>query len=349
MLLISFEICVLLIHISIWQIHGLIWTNFQALRPQKGSNVKKSYETIDKNTSSLKNLTDGSLFGWSMANIGDLDGDGNVDMAVGAIGDSCIDENGALSLRCGSIYILFLSDNSTVRESVQITGGLNGGPIYLTANDNFGFSVCNMGDVDGDNVTDLAVGAPGTYTGGVLYILFMKPNGHVRNYTYVRGAENGGGPPVFYLGRFASVVGNIGDIDNDGINEVAVQQGDSASGNNIVYILYLYPTGDVRRYKQLILIDPTTNAPVVHEPFSNFGSSFANLGDLDNDGSDDFAIGISMYSDPSGLSYAGGVYIVFNMTQLNSTDLTSWILLTDASPSDGIPIKVQYMNTTNNA
>lgn len=159
------------------------------------------------------NLPEGAMFGWSVANIGDLDSDGNDDLVVGAIGESCTLNNGTIGVRCGAIYILFMSANgSTVDHYARITNKLNGGPVFLQSNDNFGYAVSQAGDVDGDGVTDLAAGAPGTYTGGSLYILLMNVNGTVKKHVLIRGEENGGGPPVKYMGRFASTIAHLGTI-----------------------------------------------------------------------------------------------------------------------------------------
>lgn len=323
------------------QTFSLIWTNFQAQRPQS-SNLKKKYQKTFKiinnnNGNGPVELEPFSMFGWSIANIGDLDGDDIPDLAVGAIGDSCIRNETVVQLRCGSVYILFLNGFGSVKSYSRISKNVNGGPPYLRSNDNFGYAVTSIGDVNGDNITDIAVGSPGTLDGGSIYILFLNRNGTVAQWKVIRGASNGNGPPLEIYGRMGSALGNFGDMDGDGINELAVQQGDYAGGNNIVYILFLSPSGDAKSYSKLILIDPTTNEPIQNVPFSNFGSSFSNIGDINNDGYDDMAIGHSGYTDSQGASDGGAVYICF-MT--NSTNITDWVRITDASSQDGITIKV---------
>ena len=51
-----------------------------------------------------------------------------------------------------------MNTNGTVKSSTKIANNTNGGPI-LTNLDYFGISVTSLGDLDGDGVTDLAVGA----------------------------------------------------------------------------------------------------------------------------------------------------------------------------------------------
>ena len=102
----------------------------------------------------------GDYFGSSVASLGDLDGDGVTDLAVGADRD---DDGGGTNR--GAVYVLFLNANGTVKSSREDCQRHGGGPT-LANGDYFGSSVASLGDLDGDGVTDLAVGAFGDDTGG---------------------------------------------------------------------------------------------------------------------------------------------------------------------------------------
>ena len=178
---------------------------------QPETSTTQPYQIINSVEGNGPSLSDGAMFGWSVANIGDLDGDGSNELAVGAIGETCMSNETESQSRCGAVYILFMGRNrTTVLRSVRITNEVNGGPRYLRANDNFGHGIAPAGDIDGDGIVDLAVGAPGTYTGGSLYILFMEVDGSARSYTLIRGQVNGNGPPVKFMGRFASSMAYLG-------------------------------------------------------------------------------------------------------------------------------------------
>ena len=56
--------------------------------------------------------------------------------------------------------LLYLNADGTVKSSQKIASGLGGGPT-LANGDNFGRSLVSIGDLDGDGVTDLAVGCHG--------------------------------------------------------------------------------------------------------------------------------------------------------------------------------------------
>ena len=65
----------------------------------------------------------------------------------------------------GAVHVLLMNANGSVKSSVKIASGTNGGPT-LDDYDRFGGSVASLGDLDGDGVTDLAVGAIGNGTEG---------------------------------------------------------------------------------------------------------------------------------------------------------------------------------------
>ncbi len=66
-------------------------------------------------------LADYGRFGHSIANLGDLDGDGVADLAIGVF----TDDTGGTNR--GAVYLLFLNSNGTVKSSTKVASGLNGG------------------------------------------------------------------------------------------------------------------------------------------------------------------------------------------------------------------------------
>ena len=164
-------------------------------------------------------LDSGDQFGSGLS-FADMNGDGITDIICGAPGD---DDQGA---DYGAIYILFRNASASI-DSVQkisaIEGNFNG---FLNTADDFGISVRCIGDLDGNGVPDLVVGAPGDDDGGIdigaVWILFMRADGKVKNNKKINrlhGKFNGG---LMYDDRFGTRIAVIGDHNNDGTIDIAV-------------------------------------------------------------------------------------------------------------------------------
>ena len=151
-----------------------------------------------------------------MASIGDMDGDGINDIAVGAE----LDDDGADG--SGAIWILFLNPDGTVKSHMKISnleGNFTG---TLDAFDFFGSSVCSVGDLNGDGINDIAVGALGDDDGaentGCVWIIFLDcetiplptptPIGKSFTFNCEHNMERG---PIFGL---ESLTINVGDTEN---------------------------------------------------------------------------------------------------------------------------------------
>ena len=162
------------------------------------------------------------------------------DLAVGALRD---DTNGSDR---GAVHILFMNTDGSVKSSTKIADNTNGGPT-LADGDRFGKSVTSLGDLDGDDVIDLAVGAYGDDTNGTsrgaVHILFMNTDGTVKSSTKIADNTNGG-PTLANFDSFGWSVTSLGDLNGDGVTDLAVgARGDDTNGSNrgAVHILFLEP------------------------------------------------------------------------------------------------------------
>lgn len=145
-------------------------------------------------------------FGISVRGIGDLDRDGNADLAVGAPGD----DDGGLDI--GAVWILFLRADGTVKNHRRINrlqGNFEGD---IQFQDRFGTRLAAIGDHNQDGTIDLAVGAVEDDDGGTnkgsFYSVFIEycpsPNGQfnfeVESGTVSFSAE--GGPGYTHIWNF---------------------------------------------------------------------------------------------------------------------------------------------------
>ena len=169
----------------------------------------KSFQTIANQTGGGPALVNGDAFGSSVTSLGDLDGDGVTDLAVGAY----LDDTGGTDR--GAIYVLFMNTDGTARSFQKIAHNTGGGPT-LTNIDYFGRAASSLGDLDGDGLPDLAVGASGDDTGGTdrgaVYVLFLHSNGTVKSLQKI-ASDTGGGPTLAYRDFFGGLsVASLGDL-----------------------------------------------------------------------------------------------------------------------------------------
>ena len=132
--------------------------------------VKQTVE-INSGTPNGPTLSDFDSLGSSLTSLGDLDGDGVNDLAVGAVSD----DGGGFNR--GAVHVLLLNRDGSVKQSVEIDSSTPNGPT-LSDYDRFGNSLTSLGDLDGDGVNDLAVGAylddEGSSDRGAVHVLFLS-------------------------------------------------------------------------------------------------------------------------------------------------------------------------------
>ena len=123
-------------------------------------------------------LDDHDRFGRAVASLGDLDGDGVADLAVGAP----LDDDGGPDR--GAVWILFLNADATVKSHAKISTTQGWFTGLVLDGEQFGSSLAAIGDLDGDGIVDLAAGAPFDGDGGpdhgAVWILFLRADGTVR-------------------------------------------------------------------------------------------------------------------------------------------------------------------------
>jgi hypothetical protein len=198
--------------------------------------------------------------GSSLATLGDLDADGQVEFAAGVPQLGNVGPGAVLVLR----FTLF----------DRVYGELSG----LSPGDQFGIDVANAGDVDLDGIDDLVVG---TGAGGYARVYSGATLGLLHHFT---------GPGAGY-GR---VVAGVGDLNADGHGDVAV----ASPGLNFVDIFSGATGALLRRFDALS---------------GDFGSAIAALGDLDGDGVPDLAVG-APNDNALGLAGSGSTVILSGAT-----------------------------------
>lgn len=225
-------------------------------------------------------LADGDRFGAAVCAVGDLDGNGVVDFAIGAPGDDQLGSNR------GAVYVLLMNADRSVLASRKINdaqGGLTGG---LANEATFGSALTSLGDLDGDGRRELAVGAPATANAAVLgrvFLLRLDAGGFVTSQQVITQGSNGFGLPLTTSDPFGRAVGVIGDLDGNGTDDLAI--GGTAAGD--IYAVRLNPSGVVTNHWRIGNNVGGFGSSITPD----FGSSLVGVGDLNSDGIPDLAVG----------------------------------------------------------
>lgn len=255
----------------------------------------------------------GDLFGSGVCSVGDINNDGVDDLAVGAEGTG----------GSGAVWILLMNADATVLQATKVdaSSGVMAG--FLSADDEFGTSVCAIGDVDNNGAPDIAVGAAnddvvdvnndqiddgGGINRGAVYILFMNTNGTVRKAQKIDDTD-----PLLLIpnnsDQFGDAVTSLGDLDGAGGTELALAvgaPGDRVDGflKGAVWILFMdYDgTGDAMTVVSTQKISDSVGTPAsfVLTNSVTFGTSLSTLPDLNADGRRELVVGSSLDDDNDG-------------------------------------------------
>jgi hypothetical protein len=268
---------------------------------------------------------------YSVAVIGDINGDGQDELVLGDI------INGP-----GAVYVVFgggpwpAAFDPTTLDGTNgfVFEGAGGGPSLA------GFSVSG-GDINGDGFGDVIIGSPGApadnpyraYAGAV-YVVFGGPTvgatGEIdaQDLDGANGFAIAGRQDFDYLG---TAVDSAGDVNGDGFDDVLIG----------AYVAYdpAAPPGGVKTGAAYIVFGGPSPGPAIidagaldgsngliakgPDEFARTGRSVAAAGDVNGDGFDDVVIGAPYADDPApayggtGVN-AGAAYIVFGRQDLGS-------------------------------
>ncbi len=264
------------------------------------------------NTQVLQQKTGSGLFGWAVADLTDITGDGITDYVVSSTGTSTVT---VYSGADGSLLHTFSLANSSLGYAVADAGdvdadGVNdiiaGGTLFsnstgiaivysgATGNeiwrlngentgDRFGAAVSSAGDVNNDGNSDFMVGAESNGSQGTLsgrVYIYSGASGQLIRTLEAESAQD----------RFGGGVALLGDLNNDTVKEHIVGAYNAGQGGKA----YVYSGIDGNF---LFALNPDSGANV-------FGQFFvANAGDVNADGTEDIYVGDYNHAGGSGRVY----------------------------------------------
>lgn len=192
----------------------------------------------------------GDQFGFAVAGAGDVDGNGSLDIVIGANQD----DQGAGG-HSGSAWVYSGASPYTLIRRLDGVAG----------NDEFGNSVAGLGDVDADGYDDVLVGAPGASSNiGACYAF----SGRTWAMLWTRTGNNLGDD-------FGNAASSVPDLDGDGISDAVVGA-------------LLADTNNVQDTGAVYALSGATGVLIWAAPGlaagDRMGTSVGAAGDLDGDG-----------------------------------------------------------------
>lgn len=222
----------------------------------RDSGIGSSFNLSDINGTNgviLNGIDEWDSAGWAVSGAGDVNDDGFDDVIIGAPGAAPND-----SFNAGEAYILF-GKNTAFTTEIDLSG-LDGSTGFTLNGvdpwDAAGNAVSNAGDINGDGIDDLLIGAPfadpngkgtldpdGKYRAGESYIVFGSDNGFdaTLNLAGLNGGNGFAVNGIDHDDESGYAVSGAGDFNDDGFADFAIgapKAGPGTDGEGETYLIF---------------------------------------------------------------------------------------------------------------
>jgi hypothetical protein len=302
----------------------------------------------------LNGIDQSDQSGRSVSSAGDVNGDGIDDIMIGAFWAS---PDGAHV--AGETYVVFGKDTVVSGDfdaaiDLSDLDGSNGFVLNgIDWSDFSGYSVSSAGDVNGDGIDDIMIGAygadpDGAREAGKTYVVFGKDTVVSGDFDAAIDLSDLDGSDGFVLNgidqydRSGGSVSSAGDVNGDGIDDIMIgayrADPDGARDAGETYVVFGKDTvvsGDFDAAIDLSELDGSNGFVLNGIDGRDYsGQSVSSAGDVNGDGIDDIMIG-AYGAYPDGAREAGETYVVFGKDTVVSGDFDAAIDLSDLDGSDG--------------
>jgi len=239
----------------------------------------------------------GDQAGSAIASVGDLNGDGLVEIVVGAYGN---DAGGA---DAGAVYVVFGKATTTGISLATIAAGTGGYRIKGgTAGAHIGSAVASLGDINGDGRGDLLIGAPGA---NEAYVVFGQAGTTEINLATVATGVGGYRIVAEHAGDLTALsVAGGADYNRDGILDLVIGASHNNEGGTNAGAVYLVWGGASGTVDLSLVATGLGGVKIVGKAGSLAGSSVAVQSDMNGDGAPEVLIGSPGVGETVSIVYA---------------------------------------------
>ena len=275
------------------------------------------FDPTDTSVSAMKEVISMKGPVTSVSEVGDINKDGINDLVIGA---SAISTAYVVFGRSSGLTNIDLTtvDLSASKKGFKITGQSPG--------DLLGASVSGAGDLNHDGIDDFVISAHQAFsTKGAAYVVFGRSSGFA-NIDLTTADLSASGKGFIITGEssgdlLGASVSGAGDLNHDGIDDLVISASGAFGSRGAVYVVFgsgfvdMKVPNDLHTFGSGFTIIGNTNGV-------SFGDLLSVVGDLNNDGIDDFVICATKSS-----ASKGAVFVVFGKTggsadiDLSTTDL----------------------------
>jgi hypothetical protein len=245
--------------------------------------------------------------GSTLAGLGDINGDGFDDLAIGSTGN----DDGGVS--AGKVYIIF--GKASGWETDVSLSDIDSTIIGTEATFYFSTTMSTAGDVNGDALNDLIVGSYKSKA-----FLFL---GNATMSRWTSGLEAGDADTIFegetYYDYTGDGVAGGGDLNDDGYSDVVIgstRNSDGGSYAGKVHIFFGKPDG----FDAEVSVSSSDASYLGEGPVNMTGKVLHSRGDVNSDGYDDLLISSTYYG--VGAPYRGKTYLVLGKASGWSQDVS---------------------------